>query len=197
MDQKLQDATMNRKIATLLLIMLSPLSQAADYLFDKVHTQILFKVSHMGFSHSTGAFVDFDGKFNFNKNDFSDSSVNVTIQVASLNLNDDTWNEHMLDKKWFDVNKYPTMEFTSTKVVPTGESTMDVIGQLTIKGVTKPATLQVTVNKVGVQMGKRKAGFSATTRIDRSQFGMDTYAGMIGTDIDIHIEAEGLKQSDD
>jgi polyisoprenoid-binding protein YceI len=188
---------MNRIIATLLIVMLSPLAQAADYLFDKVHTQILFKVSHLGFSHSTGAFVDFDGKFNFNKNDYSDSSVNVTIQVASLDMNDDTWNEHMLDDKWFNASKYPTMEFSSTRVIPTGDSTMDVVGQLTLKGVTKPATLKVTVNKVGVQMGKRKAGFSATTRIDRTQFGLDNYAGMIGNDIDIHIEVEGLKQSDD
>ena len=188
---------MKRFLASVVIFACSSLGYSADYLFDKVHTQILFSVSHLGYSTSTAAFTDFDGQFNFDKRDYSKSSVSVTIHVASINFNDATWNEHMLEKKWFDVAQFPTMEFVSTKVVPTGEKTMDVIGELTIKGVTQPATLAVTVNKVGVQFGKRKAGFSAKTTIDRTDFGMDTYAGMIGSEIDINIEVEGLKQSAD
>lgn len=187
---------MNRFISALLLLVLSSFGHSADYEFDKVHTQILFSVSHMGFSHSNGAFVDFDGRFNFNKRDFTDSSVEVTIDVASLDLNDATWNEHMLEEQWFDVKNHPTMVFKSKQVIPTGDKTMNVLGDLTLKGVTRPATLAVTLNKVGVQMGKRKAGFSARTTIDRTDFGMDAYAGMIGTEIDIRIEVEALKQPD-
>lgn len=188
---------MKRFLASLLIIACSPLANSAEYLFDKVHTQILFSVSHLGYSNSTAAFTDFDGQFNFDKRDYSQSSVNVTINVASINFNDATWNEHMLEKKWFDAEQFPTMAFVSKKVVPTGYMTMDVVGELTIKGVTLPTTLAVTVNKVGVQFGKRKAGFSAKTTIDRTDFGMDTYAGMIGSEIDINIEVEGLKQPTD
>lgn len=184
-------------ILALLIFTTSSYSQAANYLFDKVHTQILFSVSHLGYSHSTAAFTDFDGSFNFNKRDYSQSEVNVSINVASVNFNDATWNEHMLDKKWFDAEQFPTMTFASTRVIPTGETTMDVVGDLTIKGVTLPVTLNVTVNKVGVQFGKRKAGFSARTTIDRTRFGLDTYSGMIGNTVDIRIEVEGFKQSTD
>jgi len=180
----------------LLLLMLtlfcSPLF-AADYVFDKKHTQIFFSADHLGFSTSTGAFVDFDGNFSFDPDNVEQADVEVIIKTASIDLNDQEWNDHMKAAKWFDVEQFPTMSFKSTQVIKTGEKTMDVIGDFTLKGVTKPVTLKVVFNKIGQQFGKDKIGFSANTTINRLDFGMDANATLIGTDIPIRIAVEGVK----
>ena len=175
------------------LYAVSAITFAADYEFDTAHTQIFFSASHAGFTTSTGAFVDFDGSFNFDEKDVSQSKVEVTIQTDSIDLNDATWNDHMMGKKWFDVESYPTMVFKSTSVKKTSDKTMDVLGDFTLKGVTKPVTLKVTFNKAGALFGKEKIGFSAATTIDRTEFGMTANASAVGTMIPIRIEVEGVK----
>lgn len=183
-----------RILCALALVGAASVAQAADYVFDTAHTQVLFKVSHMGFSNSTGAFVGVEGGFSFDEANPEQSSVNVTIPVAGLDMDHDVWKEHLSSDKWFNLAKYPTMTFKSTKVVKTGENSFDVMGDLTLLGTTKPVTLKTVLNKVGMQMGKAKAGFSAVTTIDRTEFGMSTYAPMIGTNVDISIEVEGERQ---
>lgn len=169
-------------------------ASAAEYKFDTVHSQILFSATHMGFSHSHGSFVDFDGTLEFDEKNIAKSKVKVTIQTDSINLNDKTWNDHMKDKKWFNVIKFPTMTFESTSVVPTGDKTFDLIGDLKLLGVSKPVTLNVTLNKVGPFFGKEKAGFSATGTIKRTDFGMKTFVPNIADEIPIRIEVEAVKQ---
>ena len=164
---------------------------AEAYKLDPVHTQIMFSVSHMGFSNPTGTFVKFEGGFDFDENNFGNSSTSVTIQTASIEMHDSTWNEHLSGEQWFNVAKFPTMTFKSTKVTKTGDKTMDVTGDLTLLGVTKPVTLKVVFNKKGKMMQFDKAGFNATATIDRTEFGMNTYAGMIGNEIEIRINVEG------
>ncbi|WP_116367051.1 YceI family protein [Parahaliea mediterranea] len=170
------------------------MASAADYAFDKAHTQILFRVSHLGFSTSTGFFTDFDGSFSYNPDAPETSSVTVTIPVDSLEMHDAEWNEHLRDEKWFNVAKYPDMTFKSTAVTKTGENTLEITGDLTLLGQTHPVTLKTVVNKVGDQMGTAKAGFSVSATIDRTAWGMTTYAPVVGADIDIMIEVEGVKQ---
>ena len=182
-----------RCLFTALFLMASPAAFAAEYIFDKVHTQIFFSASHAGFTTSTGAFTKFDGRFSFDEDDFSQSDIEVTIKTSSIDLNDKTWNKHMMGAKWFDAKQYPEMVFKSTEVKKTGDKTLDIVGNLTLKGVTKPVTLKATFNKAGVQFGKQKVGFSAVTTIDRTQFGMDYAVPAIGTQIPIRIEVEGVK----
>ena len=93
--------------------------------------------------------------------------------------------------KWFFSAKYPTMTFASDKVTSTVENTMAVDGTLTLLDTPLPVTLNVTINKVGDNMGTHTAGFSATTSIDRTAFGMETFAGFIGNEITIRLEVEG------
>lgn len=176
---------------TTVFLFFSHTLMAESYKLDTVHTQIMFTVNHLGFSNPSGSFVKFDGGFDFDEGNFENSSAQVTIQTSSIDMNDGTWNEHLSGEQWFDVAKYPTMEFKSTKVVKTGDKTMDVTGDLTLHGVTKPVTLKVTFNKKGDMMGTQKAGFNAATTIDRTQFGMSTYAPMVGANIDIRINVEG------
>lgn len=176
-----------------ILLTLGTSSYADTYKLDPVHTQIMFTVSHMGFSNTTGSFVTFDGTFDFNPDDMAASSTDVTIQTASIDMNDTTWNGQLSSDKWFNVEKFPTMTFKGNKITKTGEKTMDVTGNLTLLGVTKPVTLKVIFNKAGDMMGTDKAGFSASVTIDRTEFGMMTFAPAIGTNVEIRIEVEGAK----
>lgn len=185
-----------RKIIAGLVLTLATVTgaQAADYSFDKAHTQIFFSVNHMGFSTSTGQFTDFDGKFSYDEKNPTKAMVNVTIQVNSLDLsNNEKWHEHVTGADFFNAAKYPTMTFKSTKVEAAGDKTLKVTGDLTILGKTKPAVLDVTFNKAGEFFGKEKIGFSATTTIDRTEYGMDHYAPAVGAEIPIRIEVEGEK----
>ena len=183
---------MKKLLAGLALSVAAFGANATDYKFDTAHTQIFFSVNHLGFSSSTGQFTDFGGGFTFVEEDFSKSTVNVTIQTDSVDLsNHKKWIDHMTSKDFFDSKKFPTMTFKSTDVKKTGDKTMDITGDLTIKGVTKPVVLDATFNKKGEAFGTKKAGFSASAIIDRTDFGLDTYAPNVGAEVEIRIEVEG------
>ncbi len=166
---------------------------AHTYKIDPVHSQIFFTVSHMGFSNSTGALVDFAGSFVFDEEDVSKSRVEVTMQSNSVNMNDATWNIHLKGVNWFNVERYPTITFKSTEVIKTGDSSLEVTGDLTLLGTTRPVVLNVTLNRIGDLMGNTVAGFSATTIIDRTGFYMDTFAPAIGSEVLIRLEIEGIR----
>ena len=167
------------------------------YDFDKAHTQILFFVDHLGFSTSQGEFHDYDGSFYFNINEPEKSKVDVTIKTNSIDMDDKKWNDHMKNADFFDVEKFPTMTFKSTAIKKTGDKTAVITGDITILETTKPVALDVTFNKAAVHPFSQKyvAGFSAKTKIKRSDFGMKYGLPMIGDEVDIMIEVEGLRQN--
>lgn len=187
--------SVTKKVAVLCTaFIVSTLAWADDYAFDTAHTQVFFTLNHMGFSNSTGQFTEFDGGFTFDAKDFSKSSVEVSIDIASLDLsNHEKWRGHVIGEDFFDAEAHPKMTFKSTAVKKTGDDTFAVTGDLTIKGVTKPTVLNVKFNKAGEAFGKEKAGFSATTTIDRTEFGVDAYAPAVGAEVEIRIEVEGEK----
>lgn len=174
-------------------VLASGVALAADtYKLDPVHTQITFFVNHLGFSHSSGRLHVGDNQLVLDDKDWSKSSVQVTIPLNSLDMGDATWKEHVLGERFFAADKYPTMFFKSTKVEAVGTNQLKVSGELTLHGTTKPVTLDVKVNKVGPHPMSRKpaAGFSATTQLKRSDFGMTQLLPMIGDEVEIRIEAE-------
>jgi len=166
-----------------------------QYGFDKVHTQILFFVDHLGFSKSQGEFHDYDGTFSFDRTNPDQSSVDVTIQTASIDMDDEAWDDHMKNQDFFDVEKFPTMSFKSTAIKITGEKSADIIGDFTLLGVTKPVVLKAVHNKSDKHAfsGKYVSGFSAKTTIKRSDFGMNYGLPMIGDDVEVWIEVEGVR----
>lgn len=166
----------------------------AKYAFDKVHTQIFFTVNHVGFSNSTGKFLDFDGSFTFDKTKPEASSVDVVIKTASINMDDVPWDTHLKGADFFNVEKFPEMTFKSTKVEVTGENTANVTGDLTLLGVTKPVVLAVKLNQAGKHpfTNKEAAGFSITGALKRSDFGMVYGLPAVGDDVQIRIEVEGF-----
>lgn len=164
------------------------------YTFDKPHTQVIFSVNHLGFTNSYGRFLDYDGGFTLDRVDPTKSTVDATIKTASLDMGDGKWDEHLKSPDFFNVAQFPTMHFVSTKVTKTGEKTADVDGNMTILGVTKPLTLHVTYNNSGVFPMNDKmyvAGFSATAKLKRSDFGMTKYVPMVGDDVNITLEVQG------
>ena len=181
-----------------LVLSLSAAAQAEPikYIMDKPHTQIVFIANHLGFSHSYGKFTDYAGSFIMDEADPSKSSAEITIQTASIDLDDEKWNAHMKNADFLNVEKFPTMTFKSTKVDVTGDKTADITGDLTLLGVTKPVVLKVTQNGAGEHpMSKKKAtGFSATTTIKRSDFGMTYGIPNVADDVEIRIEVEGAAE---
>ena len=189
--------TVKRLIFLLILSLACNTGFAADYQLEPIHTQILFFCNHLGFSKSQGEFLKFEGSFSFDPNDIAASQVKISIDTANIDMDDQKWNDHMKDQDFFDVEKYPNMTFISTKVEPMTDNTMDVHGNLTLLDHTEAVILKVTHNKSGKHpfSGKYTAGFSATTNVKRSLFGMTYGLPALGDDIEIRLEVEGQKVS--
>ncbi|TNJ32841.1 YceI family protein [Arenimonas terrae] len=168
-------------------------AQAADrYTIDPTHTQVEFTYSHFGFSNITGRFDTVESEFLFDAQDPTQSSVKVTIPMASLSTGVEKLDAHLLNADFFDAEKFPTATFTSTAVTAAGEGQLKVAGDLTIHGVTRPVVLDVTINKIGEHpMAKTPAaGFDARTVIKRSDFGVGGYAPAVSDEVTIEITVE-------
>ena len=162
------------------------------YSLDKPHTQILFSVDHMGFSHSHGRFLGYDGQFKLDYDHPEKASVDAVIHTGSIDMGDPAWDKAV--KGIFKTDKFPDMTFKSTAVNVLSKKTADVTGDFTLLGVTRPVTLHVTFNKEGRNpFGKYVCGFSAYADIKRSDFGMRDYLPVVGDDVHIVIETEGVR----
>lgn len=169
--------------------------EAGTFAIDETHVHAAFRVSHLGFSETIGNFDEVSGSFTLDPADPSASSVSVTIATASIDTAHEERDAHLRGEDFFKVEKFPEMTFVSTAVEPTGDTTANVTGDLTMLGVTKPVTLDVTFNKAGPHPfnGKYVAGFSATGTLDRTEWGMEYGAPAIGTEVTLMIEAEGIR----
>jgi len=179
-------------LATALL--LSPDAQAADkYRLDPVHTFVVFKVADLGYAHVVGWFTDVAGELTFDPADVSKSELSVTIKTASIDTHYEPRNKDLMSPDFLNVAEFPEMTFTSTASEKTGDKTGTVTGDLTLLGVTKPVTLEVTFNQIApnpFNSDTPTAGFTAHTVIKRSDFGMTAYLPAIGDEVDITIDAQ-------
>ncbi len=160
------------------------------YAFDPFHTNVYWQANHFGFSNPSGKFATVTGSLVLDEEKPADSKVDVTINTGSVETGIPLFNEHLKNDKFFNSEKFPTATFQSTAVELTGKDTAKVQGNLTLLGITKPVTLDVKLNKVGENpISKLKtAGFSATTIIKRSDFGI-VYA-LPGVSDDVHMSFE-------
>jgi polyisoprenoid-binding protein YceI len=193
---------MKKYIAILALLAALPANasaQEAYYEFDKAHTQILFFADHLGFSKSQGEFLDYDGYFLFNRTKPEKSYVEITIKTDSIDMDHERWDNHMKSEDFFNVEKFPTMDFRSTGIEVLSDSTADITGDLTILGITAPVVLHTVFNKAGRHPFNQKyvAGFSAHTTVDRSVYGMTYGVPMIGDDVELRIEVEGIRKDEE
>ena len=171
------------------------------YAIDVGHTQLGFAVRHMAVSKVRGRFTDFEGTLHIAE-DPTDSTVSVTIQSGSADTHDENRDNHLRTNDFFDVENHPTWTFTSTAIRPINATEWNVDGDLTIRGITKSVTLDTVLEGV-VQdpYGNHRVGFSATTTIERDDFGVSFHGVMeagglvVGKKVEIHIEAEAVLQS--
>jgi polyisoprenoid-binding protein YceI len=175
------------------LVVASP-SSAADYKIDPNHTHVLFLVDHLGFSKMIGFFTTFTGAISFDQDKPEASKLNVAIKTASLQTQFPPRDSDLKGADWFNVKEFPQMTFVGTTFTKKDDTSGEIVGNLTMLGVTKPLTLAVTFNKAGKRAdGADAVGFSAHGSLKRSDFGMKTFLPYIGDNVDLMIETEATR----
>lgn len=169
---------------------------AAEYEIDikGMHAFVQFRIIHLGYSVLAGRFNDFTGSFTWDKDNPGASSIVITINTASIDTNHAERDKHLREAEFLDVNKYPRAVFKSSKYLGDA-SGGKMLGLLTLHGVTKPITLDVKVIGEGPDpWGGYRAGFSATTSITRSDFGMQHDLGPAARTMDFELYIEGVRK---
>lgn len=181
------------------LLTLEARAQAAPaaWTIDPNHTTVGFSIRHL-FSKVNGTFAKVTGSFVYDPQKPESSSVNAEIDASSVTTNNETRDKDLRSENFFDVAKYPTLTFASTAVTSAGEGTLKIDGNLTMHGVTKPVSLDVTFLGSGKgPMGEDRSGFEATGTLDRKDFGivwnrtLDQGGTLLGDDVAIHLSIEG------
>jgi polyisoprenoid-binding protein YceI len=187
-------------IASVLIVTLGlpVFGQAAIYEIDPAHSSAQFAIRHLMVSTVRGDFRKVTGIANVDENDVTKSTIEATIDVASINTGIEKRDEHLRGPDFFDAAKYPTMTFKSKKIEKTGEGKLKVTGDLTLHGTTKEVVLDFEGNLTPVKdpMGKTRIGGMATTKIDRKDFGLawnkalETGGVVVGDEVTITIDTE-------
>ena len=166
----------------------------ATYTLDAGHTNVIFNLSHMGYSHYYGRFNKSTGTLAYDSKAPEQSKLDVTIETASIDTNNAKLEEELKSPGWLDAVKYPTIKFTSTTIEKTSDKKGKLTGNLTLHGVTRPVVLDVTFNGGGVNpiSNDDALGFSATTMINRADYDIIQYLPMVGDTVSITIETEFL-----
>jgi polyisoprenoid-binding protein YceI len=192
---------MKKNILFLFLALLQvSLFAQTKWAIDNVHSSVNFTVSHMVISEITGSFKKYSADITASKPDFTDAVIDFSIEVGSINTDNENRDKHLKSPDFFDAEKFPTMNFKSTSLKKAAGNKYTLSGNLTIKGVTKPVTFNVTYGGTAKDgQGNTKAGFKANATIDRFDYGLKwnalTEAGgaMVGKEVAIDIKLE-LKQ---
>ena len=171
---------------------------AAEYKIDTAgaHAFVQFKIKHLGYSWLYGRFNDFEGRFNYDPAKPEASTVNVTIKTASIDSNHAERDKHLRGKDFLAVDKYPTATFKSTSFKPLGDGKAELIGTLTLHGVSKPVTIAVTEIGGGKDpWGGVRQGFHGTTEIALKDFGIDYDPGPASQIVELTLDIEGIAQT--
>lgn len=183
-------------IIMLFLMVTSALAESVRYTPDRWHTRIYFTISHMGLSNYQGRFIDYDFDFMFDEDDFSKSRIEVTVPIAGIDTFSPELNEKMPRDKFFDAANFPNAHFVSTSIETIDDQHAAMSGDLTIRGVTRVVTFDVSYNnKVMHPYFKlNNVGFTATAEIDSREFGVNTLPDwMLGAKVTLRIEMEAFE----
>ncbi len=187
---------------TLALALVAPAAAfASSWSIDASHSEVGFSVKHMMVSNTKGKFRKFEGTLDLNEKDITKSKVSISIDLASVDTDNEKRDKHLRGPEFFDVKKYPKMTFKSTKVTKSGDE-LKVVGQLTLHGVTKSVTLTVDGPSQSIKdpWGNTRRGLSATAKISRKAFGLtwsqtlETGGLVVGDKIKISLEIEMIQK---
>jgi len=188
--------------STIIALALPTFAFATTWTIDPDHSNIGFKVRHLMVSNVKGSFDKYTGVVEINDKDITKSKVEVSIDTNSINTNVQKRDEHLRSADFFDVAKYPTMTFVSKKVATAGKDKLKVTGDLTLHGITKQVVLDVEgpTKESKDPWGNIRKGASATTKINRKDFGLvwnkalETGGVAVGEEIAITLEIEMIKK---
>jgi polyisoprenoid-binding protein YceI len=183
------------------LVAVPALAASENFNIDPTHSAVGFSIRHF-FSRVPGRFTKFEGKMVVDRADLTKSTVQVTIDANSIDTDEPKRDAHLKSEDFFDAAKNPKITFQSTAVKQVAPNKLQVIGDLTIRGKTKPVTLDVDVLGFGPAYGGIRGGFEAKTKINRQDFGVawnDVVEGggaVLGDDVDITLNIEALKEKE-
>jgi polyisoprenoid-binding protein YceI len=165
------------------------------YELEDTHAYLSFSYSHMGLSYPQLQFTDFDAELRLDGNDMSKSEVSITIDAASIDTSVAALDDELRGEKFFDVANNPQITFLSTGYEETSDSSGRLTGDLTVLGISKPVTLDVTINSASMNpMNRREMiGFSASGTVNRSEFGLDANVPMVGDELSLVVQVEFKK----
>jgi len=180
------------------LLSLPAFAGTTSWQIDPKHSSAQFGVTHLMISTVRGEFHQVNGTVVLDDSDISKSSVNVTIDATTVDTREPDRDKHLMSPDFFDVAKYPTMTFKSTKVEPAGPGKLKITGDLTIRGVTKQAVLEVTAPKPPIQdpWGLQRTAVSGSTKINRQDFGvawnktLDSGGVVVGDEVNVTLDVE-------
>lgn len=181
--------------AALLAMPLAAQAEPEAYVLDASHSQILFSYNHLGYSTSWGIFSGFEGQIAFDQEDPANSAVTVAFPVRSMFTGWEARFDHFMSADFFGAEADEMVTFVSTGIEMTGDNTANIIGDLTLNGVTKPVTLAATLNQTGDHPMENKpwAGFDATATLLRSDFNVGAFAPFVSDEVQVQISIEASK----
>ena len=192
--QKHWEHEMHRTIALVLAgfgLAHTALAEPQNYTVDMAHSRIFFDVDHRGYSTMLGRFSEFGGEFLFDAENPAASSLDITINPASIDMFHEGLNNHLQTADFFNVAEHPELRFVSERVEVTGDNQFKVHGQFTMLGQTHPLSFDVSLNQTGqARGGAPMAGFTATGTLDRTDYGMGYGAPAVGAEVAFRIEIE-------
>lgn len=170
------------------------------YTLDPVHTRVMVAVEHAGFSKALGTASGSTGSLWFDPADLAATRWDITVPLARLDFGDAKWNAAVQAASLLDARRHPEARFVSTTVTPVDARHARACGDLTVRGVTAPLCLDVTVNAVRrhpLPPFRRTAGFSACGTLSRKAFGLEAWPNVIGDSVELRIEAEAVRARND
>jgi polyisoprenoid-binding protein YceI len=170
---------------------------SGTYAVDKSHTYVTFSYFHQGLSYPLLRATGIDGELELDNTQLENSAVSIAVDVDSIRTNLGYFDKELASRKFFHAEKYPHITFTTHSYIPLDESSGDLTGFITIRGITKTIGLSVTINGAmeHPMMNTPVIGFSASGSLKRSDFGLDRFVPMVADRVDIRIEAEFLQGS--
>lgn len=158
---------------------------------DKAHSKLGFSITHLLISEVEGQFNSFDATITSTGEDFADATIELTADISSIDTNNESRDKHLRSADFFDVEKFATLSFKSSAFKKTADKTYKITGDLTMHGVTKPVTVDLTlIGTANGRDGKKIAGFKATTTLNRIDFGVGKSGPSAGDEVTITAKGE-------